>query len=328
MKPSFHHRLLNGCFEDPCLYVRVLREKRAVVFDIGDIRALSTAELYKVTDVFVTHTHIDHFIGFDMLLRVILRRETPLNVYGPQNITSCVRGKLRGYTWNLIKDYPAVINVFSYDGRHLTHTVFRAENSFRAEKIGKTASDGVLLADPLFRVRAAKLDHQTPCLAYALEEQFHINIDKDLLIRMGLPVGPWLTEFKKMVRRDAGSGSLLTVGGKNYRFGRLRDIARIIKGQKISYATDVAMTGANLKKLVALVKGSDMFYCEAYFLEEDRDRAIERFHLTAKACGAAARMAGAERLSLMHFSPKYRECPEKVVKEAMDEFMGKKSRRG
>ncbi len=80
MKPGFHHRLINSYFEDPCLYVRVLREKRAVLFDIGDIRALSTAELYKITDVFVTHTHIDHFIGFDVLLRVILRRNIPLNV--------------------------------------------------------------------------------------------------------------------------------------------------------------------------------------------------------------------------------------------------------
>jgi ribonuclease Z len=325
MKPSFHHRLLNGCFEDPCLYVRVLREKRAVLFDIGDIRTLSTADLYKVTDVFVTHTHIDHFIGFDMLLRVILRRKTPLNMYGPPNITSCVQGKLRGYTWNLIREYPAVINVFSHDGRYLTHTAFRAENGFRRERIERAVSDGTLLRDPLFTVRAAKLDHQTPCLAYALEEEFHINIDKDHLSRMGLPVGPWLAGFKKMVRRKAGSGSVLTIGGKKYRFGQLRDIARITKGQKISYATDIAISGANVKKLVSLVQASDMFYCEAYFLEEDRDRAIERFHLTAKTCGSIARMAGVERLRLMHLSPKYRGCPEKVVREAMDEFKGGKS---
>jgi ribonuclease Z len=324
MKPSFHHRLINGYFEDPCLYVRVLRERRAILFDTGDIRALSTAEMYKVTDVFVTHTHIDHFIGFDMLLRVMLRRKIPLNVYGPPNIISCVQGKLRGYTWNLIRDYPLVINVFSYDGRYLTQAVFRAENRFRRERVGRAVSDGTLFRDPLFRVRAAKLDHQTPCLAYAVEEEFHINIDKDLLNKMGLPVGPWLAEFKQMVRRKARSESVLTVGGEKRRFGQLRDIAHITKGQKISYATDIAVTDTNMRRLVDLVKASDVLYCEAYFLEEDRERAIERFHLTARACGSIARMAGAAKLSVMHLSPKYRDCPEKVVKEAMDEFKRKK----
>jgi ribonuclease Z len=324
MKPNFHHRPLNGYFEDPCLYVRILRERRALLFDAGDIRALSSAELYKITDVFVTHTHIDHFIGFDMLLRVILRRETPLNVYGPPNITSCVQGKLRGYTWNLIRDYPVVINVFSYDGRYLTHTAFRAVNRFRRERIGKAVSDGTLLIDPLFRVKAAKLNHQTPCLAYVLEEEFHINIDKDLLSKMGLPVGPWLAEFKKMLRTKAGDETVLSIGGRKYRLGRLRDIARITRGQKISYATDIAMTGANIKKLADLVKASDTFYCEAYFLEEDRQRAIERFHLTARTTGSIARMAAVAKLSLMHLSPKYRDCPEKVLREAMDEFKRKK----
>jgi ribonuclease Z len=116
----------------------------------------------------------------------------------------------------------------------------------------------------------------------------------------------------------------LSIGGRKYRLGRLRDIARITRGQKISYATDIAMTGANIKKLADLVKASDTFYCEAYFLEEDRQRAIERFHLTARTTGSIARMAAVAKLSLMHLSPKYRDCPEKVLREAMDEFKRKK----
>jgi ribonuclease Z len=320
MKPSFHHRLLNSYFEDPCLYVRILREKRAIQFDIGDVRVLSTAELHKITDVFVTHTHIDHFIGFDMLLRVILSRETPLNVYGPPNITSCVEGKLRGYTWNLIEDYPAVVNVFSYDGRHVTASVFRARDRFRKERVGRTVSDGILLREPQFKVKATKLDHDTTCLAYAMEEEFHINIDKDRLNRMGLPVGPWLTEFKRLLREKVPKDSVLTVEGKPYSLAVLKGIAGITKGQKITYATDIAMTRANAEKLVELARDSDMFYCEAYFLEKDIELALQRFHLTAKACGSIARRAGAKKLSVVHLSPRYAEHPGDVVREAMEEF--------
>jgi ribonuclease Z len=322
MKPGFHPRLLNGYFEDPCVYVRIPWERRALQFDIGDIRRLSTSEMYRITDVFVTHTHIDHFIGFDTLLRTVLRREEPLNIYGPRNVTTCVEGKLKGYAWNLIKDYPTIINVFAYDGKALSHTVFRAEHSFRKEVVRKSASDGLLLRDPRFRVRAAKLDHDIPCLAYSLEEGFHINIDKDLLLKKGLSVGPWLTEFKKMLRERPGTGRLLNINGKAYPLDDLSDIARITKGQKISYATDMAITPKNMSELVRLAKDADLFYCEAYFLEKDRERALERFHLTAKTCGAIARKAGVKKLALMHFSPKYSDCPELVIKEAMEAFKG------
>jgi len=322
MKPDFHHRLLNGYFEDPCLFIRIPREKRAILFDSGNINRLGQADICKITDVFVTHTHIDHFIGFDTLLRATLRRDIPLNIYGPSNILSCVEGKLKGYTWNLISEYPSVINVFSWNSKTLLHTAFKAENGFRKETVSRTKSDRVLLKDPMFKVSAVCLDHGTPCLAYSIEEEFHINIDKEILSRKGLTVGPWLSGFKKILREGSGNDRILNIDGKSHNINQLNDIARITKGQKISYATDIAMTEKNITGLIALAKDSDIFYCEAYFLEKDRERALERFHLTAGTCGLIARKAGVKTLNLMHFSPKYRDCPESVIKEAMDEFYG------
>ncbi len=320
MKPSLHHKLLNGYFEDPCLFIRILREKRAILFDLGNINRLKLSDIYKITDVFITHTHIDHFIGFDTLLRAILRRDAPLNIYGPSNILSCVEGKLKGYTWNLISEYPSVINVFSYNGRSLTHSVFRAKNSFKKETVGRSKSDGVLLKDPMFKVKASALNHGIPCLAFSIEEEFHINIDKDLLQKKGFIVGPWLTEFKRILRKKTVEDMILNIDGKSYSISQLRDIAMITKGQKISYVTDIAMSEKNIKKVIQFVKDSDILYCESYFLEKDRERALERFHLTAKTCGLIAKKARAKKLAVMHFSPKYRNCPDSVIKEAMEEY--------
>ncbi len=320
MRPSFLHRPLNGYFEDPCLFMRIPHEKRAIQFDIGDISALSPSETFKISDVFVTHTHIDHFIGFDPLLRMILRRETPLNVYGPPKITACIEGKLKGYTWNLIKDYPAVINAFAFDGKSVSRSSYRAKNRFKKEALGKLDSDGVLLRNPQFRVKAMKLDHGTPCLAYSIEEETHINIDKDLLEKKGLAVGPWLTNFKRLLRENPESDRIFIIEGKSYRVGDLAEIALVTKGQKISYATDISMSTKNIAGLIELAKDSDVFYCEAYFLEKDRERAIERFHLTAKTAGSIAKQAGVKKLVLIHFSPKYMEYPDLVINEAMEEF--------
>ncbi|MCK4823663.1 ribonuclease Z, partial [bacterium] len=98
MKASFQHKTVNDPFGDPVLYVKLFKEKRALMFDCGDISPLSSGTMLKVTDLFITHTHIDHFIGFDTLLRTLLsRKNAPLRIFGPANITDCVEGKLMGY---------------------------------------------------------------------------------------------------------------------------------------------------------------------------------------------------------------------------------------
>ena len=321
MKPAFHLKLLNSYFDDPCLFVKVPYEKRALLFDLGNIHSLAPSDLYKISDVFVTHTHMDHFIGFDTLLRGILRREGPLHVYGPSRILPCIQGKLKGYTWNLIENYPTEIYVCAYDGRYVTHSLFTGKSKFKKQTISKYRSDGLLLQHPMFSVRAVKLYHGIPCLAYSLEEKSHINIDKALLTSKGLSVGPWLNDFKRILREDPGDRQqTIRIGVKTYAADELTDIVRITRGQKISYATDIALNQDNVRKLLSFIKGADTFFCEAYFLDRDRERAIERFHLTAKAAGTIAKKAGVKKLELMHFSPKYSDCPDKVIEEAMREF--------
>ncbi|MEW6067487.1 MAG: ribonuclease Z [Nitrospirota bacterium] len=320
MKPAFIHSLVNSPFEDPVLFVRIMREKRAFLFDIGNISRLKPGDLQKITDVFVTHTHIDHFIGFDMLLRAILRRNVPLRVFGPSNITDCVEGKLRGYTWNLIKDYPINIEVFSIEGDKIISSSFYSENCFKRIDNGITEFSGTILKEPLFIIKAIELGHQVPCLAYSIEEEFHININKASLQEMGLSVGPWLSEFKKAIRENKLGDTEFIVSKSKYRLKDLRNIAMITRGQKISYVTDVAISDTNIKKIVDFVHDSDSLYCEAYFLDEDRDRALERFHLTAKLTGMIAKKAGVKNLVPMHFSPKYRDNNETPLDEAMREF--------
>jgi ribonuclease Z len=320
MKPTFIHRLINSPFEDPTLFVRIIRERRALLFDIGSIDGLQPRDLQKITDVFVTHTHIDHFIGFDTLLRAILKRETPLRVYGPSNITECIEGKLRGYTWNLIKEYPLKIEVFSINGPKVIASSFHAENCFNRIDNSISDFDGTILKEPLLKVRAIQLDHQIPCLAFSLEEEFHININKATLKEMGLPVGPWLSELKKAIRECKPEDTEFVISNRKYNLKKLRGLATITKGQKVSYVTDVSINEENIKKIIEFVRDSDTFYCEAYFLEKDRDRALERFHLTAKTAGMIAKEAGVKNLIVMHFSPKYRNHTDTPQDEAIREF--------
>src|SRR5438132_1556713 len=74
MRPLLHPTLVNGRSGDPALYVETLFEKRAILFDLGDIAALPARKILRLEQVFVSHTHIDHFVGFDRLLRLYVGR--------------------------------------------------------------------------------------------------------------------------------------------------------------------------------------------------------------------------------------------------------------
>ena len=76
--PAMRHLLepylVNDPFGDPLLYVDLHDEQRALLFDLGDLAVLPPRKLLRISHIFVTHTHMDHFAGFDQLLRVVLVR--------------------------------------------------------------------------------------------------------------------------------------------------------------------------------------------------------------------------------------------------------------
>lgn len=319
MKPSFHTRLINGPFDDPGLYIRMLWEGRALMFDLGHTNSLSNRDILKITDIFVSHTHVDHFIGFDNVLRISLKKEGPLRFYGPEGFIDRVEGKLRGYTWNLTDDYPLVIDVYEVTEGYIEQAVFKAGNRFKKESQEKRPSNGILLHDSFCKVSARILDHQVPCLAFSLEEECHININKDMLTKMGLPAGPWLSELKESVRGNKFD-TVITVEGRALSFSDLREVVNISHGQKFSYVVDALGSEENIKKTIELVKGSDLLYIETYFLESDRDKAKERYHLTAREAGRIAREARVRKFEILHFSPRYTDDPDALLSEAEDEF--------
>jgi ribonuclease Z len=96
----------------------------------------------------------------------------------------------------------------------------------------------------------------------------------------------------------------------------------ISRGQKIAYVVDARYDEENEAKIVALVQGSDLFYCESPYLDVDAGKARDRYHLTAKQAGLMARKAHVRDLVVFHFSPRYTGQGEALEREAMEAFQG------
>ncbi|MBM4333748.1 MAG: ribonuclease Z [Deltaproteobacteria bacterium] len=330
LKPLLLARLLNAPFGDPALFVEVLWERRALLFDLGDFPGIRPAKLLKVSHAFVSHTHIDHFIGFDALLRLMLNREKVLKIYGPPGFLTNIRGKLSGYTWNLTAEYPFSIQAAeAHPDRILTRT-FHCHERFAPGEVEEKVFRGVLEEDPQMQIMATHLDHLIPCLAFAVKERFHINVHKDYLDRMGLPVGTWLKELKMAIWRGEGDDFCLQVPQKDrdamftteLPLSALKDAITITPGQKIVYVSDCRFSEGNVGKIIKLAEGADLFFCEAAFLEKDRKRAEERAHLTARQAGELARKARVKKLNIFHFSPKYEKSADLLYREAEEAFQG------
>ena len=325
MRRSFHHRLVNGPFEDTSMYLRILHAKRGLLFDAGDVGGLSPGDIMKISELFISHTHIDHFIGFDSILRVLLKRPEPLGIYGPPGIIEAVEHKLGGYTWNRIREYPVKLDVFSIEGASLRHVRFYAERGFMLEEMGSLGAgdvlaDEVLVKEDDFSVSSIMLDHDMPCVAYSVEEPVYVNIIRSVLEAMGLMVGPWLRDLKSAVRRGEPDGFELFAGNTKICLGDLRGAISTRQRQKVTYVTDANPTPDNIDRITEFSRGATTLYCEACFLDADRARAIERNHLTGAMAGSIARNAGVQKLVPMHFSTRYLGESRTPADEALEVF--------
>ena len=317
------------------LFVDCLFEHRALLFDLGDIRALPPRKLMRLSHVFVTHAHMDHFIGFDWLLRILLGRDKDLQLYGPPGFLAQVEHKLRAYTWNLVRnylsDFTLLVTEFDGDGAG-RRASFHCRNEFRREdETSVICPDNVLLNEPVMQVRCALLDHGgIPCLAYTLQEQAHVNVWKNRLQELGLPVGAWLRDMKQAVLRNEPEQSQIRVAWREddvhrerlVSLAELKPALRIVPGQKIAYVTDVAWHRDNVKRIVGLVRDADLLYIEAVFMERDTEHGRRKFHLTARQAGEIARLAKTGCVIPMHFSPRYQGADRIALRTELEAAFG------
>lgn len=336
MKPVYRPELVNDVFGDPAVYVDFLFERYALLFDLGDIRNLATRKILRINDVFVSHAHMDHFFGFDWLLRLCLGRDRHIRLFGPPGFLAQVEAKLSGYTWNLVQSYDSdftleVTEVLSETEARTAcfhcRTGFQREGERQFPLLNQT-----LVTEEDFTVHFTLLDHKIPCLAFAMQERQHVNIWKNRLDQLGLETGPWLRAFKRaLLRGESGENAVVAPqrrGGRlseqTFRLDELAGrIAHVSRGQKVAYVTDAVYHDANAERMIKLASGADQLFIEAVFGEELSARAAQKYHLTARQAGTLAHRAGVKFAVPFHFSPIYHDRQGALRLEFDQAFRGR-----
>lgn len=327
MVATFRPRLVNGRFGDPALFVELAYERQAILFDMGDLGSLSARDLLRIDTVGVSHMHIDHLIGFDLLLRINVGRTARIRLVGPEGLAEKLGHKLRGYSWDLVDRYDTdltfeIAELVAPD--RLVHQGFRLSRRFEPEPIEETAAeDGVVMETPHWTMKATILEHHGPCLGFALSEPRRINVWRNRVDEAGLAVGPWLKRLKDAVRAGCPDSMPIHLpDGSAVPFAELRHLVESARGQKLGYVTDVRDTLANRAAIRDLCKAADTLFIEGSFAAADAAIAQDRAHLTTRAAGEIARSCRAARVEPFHFSPRYENEEERLLREVEEAFVG------
>ena len=310
MKNNYFIKKVNSPFEDTCFFIRNVYKKKALLLDCGRIGSLNNTEILSISDIFISHTHIDHFYGFDRILRTFLRSDKTLKVYGPKGFLKNIEGKLAGYTWNLVENYNFKIQAFEIlEDNSIISALYKASNTFKPKYEEMKKVERIDLEDG-FYMYFELFDHAIPSIAFRIKEKKHVNIKKDALEEYGYIPGPWLTELKSHLRSNKDINYLFDVetikGIEKISAGKLKDNLVIFKEpQDITFISDFAPTFDNYKKAINFAKDSFILLIESMFLKDDVLHAIDKRHSTIDMSKNIFAESNSKFVHFFHFSSKY-----------------------
>jgi ribonuclease Z len=246
----------------PALLVR--RGGERLLFDCGEgtqRQLVASVGLADLDAVFLTHYHLDHWLGIPGLLKTFaLRdRDRPLRLHGPAGLK------------NLMGTLRPIVGRLPYDLRLV-----------ELEPGEPVQGDG-------YRVAPFRVEHRTArAFGYAVvEDERPGEFDPVEAQRLGVEPGP---DFGRLQRGETVDGVAP---------GQVMGPPR--PGRKVVISGDTAPSDA----VRVAAHEADLLVHEATFLDEERERAKETAHSTARQAAEVASDAQVRMLALVHLSTRY-----------------------
>ncbi|MFY7670674.1 peptidase [Tenacibaculum sp. MEBiC06402] len=268
--------------------------------DCGEASGLSVKEIQNTKAVFISHTHIDHFINFDNIIRHQIGIERRVIICGPEGISKQVQAKLLGYTWNLIEEKSIIYEVRELKSEN-EYEVFEFQPPlWELKKQSEVRSEFIYKNDD-FEVSAVLLNHKIPTVAYKFEEKEKIKID---LSKATFKPGKWVKELKDAFEKQEFNTDIV-VGETSYLAKDLFYLLEVQKGDTVGIIMDHSPSKENHDKIEAHFKLCETVLIESFYLNEDKELALKNFHSYAEQSGKITRKAQVKKAIPVHFSRKY-----------------------
>ena len=250
---------------------------KLMLVDCGEGAQLSICRQHlnfsRLTDVFISHLHGDHLLGLPGLL-------STLSLHGKG-------GKVR-------------VHIFE-KGARLMHEILSTvghETSFEIEyDILDPNGTHVIYEDNALTVKSFPLYHSVPCLGFRFDEKpkpRHLRGDMAKFLEIPVRELAGIKAGADFVRAD---GTVFT----NDRLTTPAD-----PSASYAYCSDTMFNPA----VAESVRGVDLLYHEATYGDELAVKGDERGHSTASEAAEIARLAGAKRLLIGHYSSRYNDTVE------------------
>jgi ribonuclease Z len=306
---SIQYKVLGKPGRDNALMVWVNCGTRIykILFDCGEdvLKEIPPSDVRSIDYIFFSHLHLDHAAGFDHFIRRNYDRESkPVYIFGPEETSSIVHNRLRGYKWNLVSNIPGEWIVTDLGKKDSNTYRFLAKEGFSKKHFaGKNDFKGVVISNEHFKVESVLLNHIIDTAAFRITEHDSFNIDKEKLVINDYKPGAWLEEVKDLTISPRKN---ISVNGNKINIGKLREQLLIKnKGDSISYLTDFIYDTASKRKSIKLVQNCDTIICESQYLSSDSQLALKNYHLTVNQSAEIANRGSVGKLILFHNSDRY-----------------------
>lgn len=303
--------------EDICLLIKVDNHSTHYLCDCGEARALGVKECMDTKAVFISHTHIDHFVNFDTLLRHQIGTGRKVIICGPEGIAEQVQNRIRSYRWNLIE--PGAI---AYEIREIqsdrSYQVVHLRPPLWEQEVDDVIEDEKVFVQQDFWVEYEILDHKTDSIAYLFQAADKTKI----VLQEGFEGGKWVADLKKAFEAQNPEANIHTGRGV-YKARELFHMISVESGKRLGIILDHAAHEANHEKIRRRFALCDEVYIECFYQDEDRALAEKHHHSYASMSGQIMRACGVKKAIPVHFSRKYSPIEiEQLITQFNQKFEG------
>ncbi|MGL4464722.1 MAG: MBL fold metallo-hydrolase [Planctomycetia bacterium] len=314
--------LLNGSTGDPALFVDYPGRDDALLFDAGDNAALPARRLADLAALFITHHHMDHFVGLDRIVRQNLDSDKTVSVFGPTGTISRIHQRLTSYEFPFFPFQKLALDVCELAPGVRRRAVLRCADKFPTPTVTEETWDGPVVYSHAGRsVEATPVDHTVPCLAYAFVEHGGRRPDAAKLKAGGLRPGPWLGEAQRLLAEGAPGETVLEIDGGSFRLDKLTDRYFTRNAERrVAYVTDTRWNDVSRPGLLKLANKAERLYCDSFYTAAHAAQAAKHGHMTAADAAEFAVAARVKELVLIHFSQRYHGNYQALLTEARAVF--------